>query len=194
MPRRIISSATASRRRSTISTSIACLASPRRRRAFSKAQRAALCRARREGPARAAMSVNNITALQRAVETGVGIAVLPDYLIEAETSGATSAACGDAAVRMLSCLSGGDEERRAGPGFSRFPRRERAEVAVLGLRGRGISFRGAKWPAFRRPEPGHLPPGVQTRAGREGGGRARGISPRDLQAGLARQGGVHHIR
>lgn len=33
-----------------------------------------------KNPREAAMSVNNITALQRAAEAGVGIAVLPDYL------------------------------------------------------------------------------------------------------------------
>ncbi len=33
-----------------------------------------------KSPREAAMSVNNITALQRATEAGVGIAVLPDYL------------------------------------------------------------------------------------------------------------------
>ncbi|MHB8885382.1 MAG: LysR family transcriptional regulator [Methylovirgula sp.] len=33
-----------------------------------------------KNPREAAMSVNNITALQRATEAGVGIAVLPDYL------------------------------------------------------------------------------------------------------------------
>ena len=33
-------------------------------------------------PRPAALTVNNITALNRAVESGVGIAVLPDYLID----------------------------------------------------------------------------------------------------------------
>jgi DNA-binding transcriptional LysR family regulator len=36
-------------------------------------------------PREAALSVNNITALRRAVENSVGIAVLPDYLIDAGT-------------------------------------------------------------------------------------------------------------
>jgi DNA-binding transcriptional LysR family regulator len=35
-----------------------------------------------KSPREAAMSINNITALRRAVENGVGIAVLPDYLNE----------------------------------------------------------------------------------------------------------------
>jgi DNA-binding transcriptional LysR family regulator len=35
-----------------------------------------------KAPREAALSVNNITALRRAVENSVGIAVLPDYLIE----------------------------------------------------------------------------------------------------------------
>jgi DNA-binding transcriptional LysR family regulator len=36
-------------------------------------------------PRPAALTVNNITALKRACERGVGIAVLPDYLVEAES-------------------------------------------------------------------------------------------------------------
>jgi DNA-binding transcriptional LysR family regulator len=38
-----------------------------------------------KNPRVACMSVNNMTALQRAVEAGVGIAVLPDYLNEADS-------------------------------------------------------------------------------------------------------------
>ncbi len=38
-----------------------------------------------KNPRAACMSVNNMTALQRAVEAGVGIAVLPDYLNEADS-------------------------------------------------------------------------------------------------------------
>jgi DNA-binding transcriptional LysR family regulator len=33
----------------------------------------------------AALTVNNITALKRAVQGGVGIAVLPDYLVEPDS-------------------------------------------------------------------------------------------------------------
>ncbi|MEW6437299.1 MAG: LysR family transcriptional regulator [Pseudomonadota bacterium] len=39
-----------------------------------------------KAPREAALSVNNITALRRAVENSVGIAVLPDYHIEAGTN------------------------------------------------------------------------------------------------------------
>ena len=35
-------------------------------------------------PRQAALTVNNITAMKRACERGIGIAVLPDYLIEPE--------------------------------------------------------------------------------------------------------------
>ena len=38
-----------------------------------------------KNPRVACMSVNNMTALQRAVEAGVGIAVLPDYLNDADS-------------------------------------------------------------------------------------------------------------
>ena len=41
--------------------------------------------ARSQAPAPAALTVNNITALKRAVERGIGIAVLPDYLIEPDS-------------------------------------------------------------------------------------------------------------
>jgi DNA-binding transcriptional LysR family regulator len=37
-------------------------------------------------PRTAALTVNNITALKRAVERGIGIAVLPDYLVEADSN------------------------------------------------------------------------------------------------------------
>jgi len=39
-----------------------------------------------KSPRQAALTVNNITALKRAVERGIGIAVLPDYLVEPESS------------------------------------------------------------------------------------------------------------
>ncbi|MHB2167721.1 LysR family transcriptional regulator [Alsobacter sp. R-9] len=39
-----------------------------------------------KNPRPAALTVNNITALKRAVERGVGIAVLPDYLVEQESN------------------------------------------------------------------------------------------------------------
>ncbi|MCP8937060.1 LysR family transcriptional regulator [Alsobacter sp. SYSU M60028] len=38
-----------------------------------------------KNPRTAALTVNNITALKRAVERGIGIAVLPDYLVEADS-------------------------------------------------------------------------------------------------------------
>jgi DNA-binding transcriptional LysR family regulator len=38
-----------------------------------------------KNPRQAALTVNNITALKRAVERGIGIAVLPDYLVEPES-------------------------------------------------------------------------------------------------------------
>ena len=34
----------------------------------------------------AGLTVNNITALKRAVERGIGIAVLPDYLVESDSN------------------------------------------------------------------------------------------------------------
>jgi DNA-binding transcriptional LysR family regulator len=37
-------------------------------------------------PRQAALTVNNITALKRAVERGVGIAVLPDYIVEPDSN------------------------------------------------------------------------------------------------------------
>ncbi|GGH28876.1 transcriptional regulator [Alsobacter metallidurans] len=45
-------------------------------------------------PRQAALTVNNITALKRACEKGIGIAVLPDYLIEPE-SGLVQVLTGD---------------------------------------------------------------------------------------------------
>jgi DNA-binding transcriptional LysR family regulator len=39
-----------------------------------------------KNPRPAALTVNNITALKRATERGIGIAVLPDYLIEADSN------------------------------------------------------------------------------------------------------------
>lgn len=39
-----------------------------------------------KNPRQAALTVNNITALKSAVEKGVGIAVLPDYLVEANSN------------------------------------------------------------------------------------------------------------
>ena len=37
-------------------------------------------------PRQAALTVNNITALKYAVERGIGIAVLPDYLVETDSN------------------------------------------------------------------------------------------------------------
>ena len=47
-----------------------------------------------KNPRQASLTVNNITALKRAVERGIGIAVLPDYLIEPE-SGLVQVLTGD---------------------------------------------------------------------------------------------------
>ena len=78
------------------------------------------------------IAVNNLGAIIRAVEHGVGIAVLPDYCVHAELRpGAAAAAGGHAGNGLLSRLRRGNEERRARAGVPRFPRLQGAALALL---------------------------------------------------------------
>ena len=85
-----------------------------------------------KNPRQAALTVNNITALKRAVERGIGIAVLPDYLVEAD-SGLVQVLNSrrDAIAGQLPRLSRGDEERRARAGFPRLPRQQGPALDLL---------------------------------------------------------------
>jgi DNA-binding transcriptional LysR family regulator len=71
-----------------------------------------LCSAGREpgNPRAAAFSVNNVVAIRRAVETGVGIAMLPDYLISPESE--LSTILNDYEVPSFDCFFVYPEELR----------------------------------------------------------------------------------
>ena len=106
------------------------------------------------------ISVNNLGAMARAAEHGVGIAVLPDY-VGAAGIGARAFAATDRHARngLFSRLCRGTEERRARSGLSRLPGRRRAAVEVLRFCERtGVSpaLRGAK----RRSNPRFGPGGT----------------------------------
>ena len=78
------------------------------------------------------ISINNLAAIIRAVEHGVGIAVLPDYCVAPNSGPRAAAAAGrHAGDGLLSRLCRGDEERRARAGVPRFPGVQGAALAVL---------------------------------------------------------------
>ena len=79
------------------------------------------------------ISINNLGAIIRAVEHGVGIAVLPDYCVQPEFRAGASAAAGRyAGDGLFPGLCRGDEERRARAGFSRLPGQRGATMEILG--------------------------------------------------------------
>ena len=78
------------------------------------------------------IAINNIAAIIRAVEHGVGIAVLPDYCVQPNSGLVAAAAAGrHAGNRLLSRLCRGDEERRPRSGVPRLPRLQGAALALL---------------------------------------------------------------
>ena len=83
------------------------------------------------------ISINNLGAIIRAVEHGVGIAVLPDYCVTPEFRARPPAAAGGhAGDGLLPRLSRGNEERRARAGVSRLPRRRRRSAGGIERRAR----------------------------------------------------------
>ena len=80
------------------------------------------------------IAVNNLGAITRAVESGVGIGVA-GLLHPAELRPGAAAASGrHAGDGLLSRLCRGDEKRRPHPGVPRLPRLEGAALAVLSAR------------------------------------------------------------
>ena len=72
------------------------------------------------------LSVNNIVAIRHAVEKGVGIAMLPDYLVTSGMEARDRAArFRGAELRLLLRLSGGAARLGARDGVPRFPPRQR---------------------------------------------------------------------
>ena len=83
-----------------------------------------------KNPRQTAFTVNNIPALYRAVNEGLGIATLPDYLVGPDSPLVVlMPQIGNAGARRLFRLRRGDEERRPRAGLPRVSRRRRAEVA-----------------------------------------------------------------
>ncbi len=86
------------------------------------------------------VTINNMVASYHAVQSGAGIGVLPDYLADADSAPRAGAAQRrHAGARLLLRLSRGAEERGARAGAARFPRRQRAALAVLNGYRRGAA-------------------------------------------------------
>ncbi len=85
-----------------------------------------------KGPRTPLLSINNILGLLRACQRGIGIAMLPDYLVEEEwRAGAAVRRIGSDRARCLFRLSGRTQVGGAHPGVPRLPRRQRAALALL---------------------------------------------------------------
>lgn len=80
------------------------------------------------------LTVNNITAMKRAVDSGAGIAILPDYLIEAGSPLIQLMRETEMPQLELSGLSGRDEIGRACASFPRFSDPEGAALDLLNQR------------------------------------------------------------
>ena len=78
------------------------------------------------------ISVNNLGAMARAAEHGVGIAVLPDYVVRAGIGARPAAAAGrHAGNGLFPGLCRGDEERRPRAGLSRLPGQRRRSAGGI---------------------------------------------------------------
>ena len=78
------------------------------------------------------LTINNVLGVLRACQRGIGIAMLPDYLVE--ENGGLVQLFGDIRhprARRLFRLSGRTEIGRAGAGVSRLPGRQSAALAFL---------------------------------------------------------------
>ena len=83
-----------------------------------------------KNPRTPAVSINNILAMVNVIEKGAGVGVLPDYVITEEFAAfAARTRRGNADVRLLARLPGGNEKCRARDGLSRFSRRQRSALA-----------------------------------------------------------------
>ena len=85
-----------------------------------------------KGPRTPHLVINNILGILRACQRGIGIAMLPDYLVEGDGGLVQLFSDGrpDRARRLFR-LSGRAQDRRARAGISRFPRRQRAALELL---------------------------------------------------------------
>ena len=85
-----------------------------------------------KGPRTPWLTINNVLGLLRACQRGLGVAMLPDYLVE-ENGGLVQlfGDIDDFTLRRVLRLSGRAEIRRAHPGVPRLPGREGAAVEFL---------------------------------------------------------------
>ena len=93
-----------------------------------------------KGPRTPHLTVNNVLGVLRACQRGLGIAVLPDYLVE--ENGGLVQLFGEAdtlALDALFCLSGRTQVGRAHPGLPRLSRSQRAALALLILHSQRIN-------------------------------------------------------
>ncbi len=94
-----------------------------------------------KAPRTPTLTINNVLGLLRACQRGLGIAMLPDYLVE--ENGGLVQLFGDADTLALDAylrLSGRTQVGRAHPGVPRFPRRQRAAMEFLDCRCRQELF------------------------------------------------------
>ena len=86
-----------------------------------------------KGPRTPHLVINNILGILRACQRGIGIAMLPDYLVE-EDGGLVQLLVGGRPdrARCVFRLSGRAQDRRARAGISRLPGRQRPTLELLG--------------------------------------------------------------
>lgn len=85
-------------------------------------------------PREAYFKVNNILGLVRACQQGLGIAALPDYLVEETTAWCSCSGIRLDSTRHLFCLSRRAEDGSAGAGVPRLRGEQGAALAVLTFR------------------------------------------------------------
>ena len=90
-----------------------------------------------KGPRTPHLVINNILGILRACQRGIGIAMLPDYLVEERRrTGAALLRQRSDRARSLFRLSGRAEDGGARAGVPRLPGRQRPALELLGLRAR----------------------------------------------------------
>ena len=85
-----------------------------------------------KGPRQPTLTINNVLGVMRACQRGIGVALLPDYLVE--ENGGLVQLFGESELDRARCLfrlSGRIEIGRARAGVSRLPGREGATLAFL---------------------------------------------------------------
>ena len=105
-------------------------------------------------PRKPAFSANSVIAMKYAIRAGIGIGLVPDYLIEEDTELVPVLREADLpTVPIYFVLPGGAEDREEGAGVPRLPGRQGAAVEVLAIRSRVSDVRDS---GERSDGPDHL--------------------------------------